>query len=91
LQEAHPAPALPPRFQESVWQRIDQQSGRRSASPDWLSRLAGLVIRPQFITGGLAVVMFAGVMLGVLRHETSPEEVSRARYLAKVDPWQGQP
>ncbi len=91
LQEAHPTPALPPRFQASVWQRIEQQGARVAPRQDWLSRLAGLVIRPQFITTGLALVMLAGVLLGIAQSGKPVEEVSRARYLAKVDPWQGHP
>lgn len=91
LQEAHPAPALPPRFQESVWQRIERSGASVAPRQDWLSRLAGLVIRPQFITAGLGVILLAGVLLGIAQSGKPVEEVSRARYLAKVDPWQGHP
>ena len=88
LREADIAPALPPRFQDEVWRRIEKQTGAVAAKMDWLDRLASYVIRPQFVTAGLSLVLMAGIFLGVTQVEKSASEDSRARYLAKVDPWQ---
>lgn len=88
LREVDIAPALPPRFQEAVWRRIEKQTGAVAVNMNWLDRLASYVIRPQFITAGLSLVLLAGIFLGVMRVEKSAQEDSRARYLAKVDPWQ---
>jgi len=47
LRQARTAPALPPRFQQNVWRRLEApEPAPRSAS--WLDALASLVLRPAW-------------------------------------------
>jgi hypothetical protein len=89
LREAHPRPALPPRFQEGVWQRLDRAGRGReeSASTTWIEALVRGMFRPVYATLGLVAVMFAGVWLGVRDGETRLHRAEKARYVVAVSPF----
>lgn len=87
LKEAHPSSSLPPRFQEGVWSRIDRAERQESARGAnglefWLARL----LRPAWISAGLAGVMLAGVWVGIRDGDSQALQEGRSRYLAVVSP-----
>jgi len=88
LRESRPMPALPPRFQENVWQRIqrsDQPAAVR-ARFNWLDTLATWILRPQLAFAVAAVLVVTGVGLGWNSGEQLARSEAQARYLATVAP-----
>ena len=67
LRESRVSPALPPRFQEGVWRRIEEAAApvKATGGITWLDALAALVLRPRFALATAAVLMVAGALLGV--------------------------
>jgi len=88
LRAARVAPALPPRFQEGVWRRIeDAQAPVKSVGGiAWLDALAALVLRPRFALATAVVLMVAGALLGVREGSQIVKQDAQARYLATVAP-----
>lgn len=81
-------PALPPRFQENVWQRIqraDQPAAARVRF-SWLETLATWILRPQLAFAVAAVLVVMGVGLGWNSGEQLARNEAQARYLATVAP-----
>src|ERR1039458_5976740 len=60
-------PALPPRFQEGVWRRIEEAAAPVKATGGiaWLDALVTLVLRPRFALATATVLIVAGALLGV--------------------------
>ena len=85
LRGNRPAPALPPRFQENVWRRIEGAEGS-ATSESWLSALASLVLRPKLAFAALAVLVLAGVLLGAREGVQTAKDEAQTRYLASVVP-----
>lgn len=85
LRAAHPAPDLPPRFQESVWRRLDRNELPKPTA-GWFEAFAAGLLRPAYASIGLAAVMVAGVGLGLRATEASNLRTEQARYLAAVSP-----
>jgi hypothetical protein len=85
LRAAHPAPSLPPRFQEGVWRRLER-SERSNPTPGWFESFVAGLLRPAYASIGLAAVMVAGVGLGLRDTEVSNLMTEQARYLAAVSP-----
>lgn len=83
LRESRPAPALPPRFQEGVWRRIEQAEvpGRSS---NWFEALAGLLLKPRFAVASVGVVLLIGTLLGSLDGQSRARLVAQERYVASV-------
>ena len=83
LRKSRPAPGLPPRFQENVWRRIEQN---RHAVPalNWAESLATLVLKPRFALATVCAVMFAGIVLGSLNGAAHARQDAQERYLAAV-------
>jgi hypothetical protein len=88
LRESRPAPALPPRFQENVWRRIEQaeQHGVRASGASWLEAAALWIVRPRLAFAVAAVLVLAGGGLGWSRGEQLARQDAQARYLAAVAP-----
>lgn len=87
LRDARPAPALPPRFEEHVWRRIEAGEKRTArGEPDWLLGLAGWLLKPRFALALAAVVVLAGVGLGWNSAQQQAHLEAQARYLAAVAP-----
>ena len=85
LRGHRPMPALPPRFQQNVWRRIeDSEAPAQSAS--WLDALATLILRPRFALAAAAVLLLAGVSAGTLEGRQSAQRDARMNYLAAVAP-----
>ena len=87
LRESRVSPALPPRFQEGVWRRIEEADAPgKSNGIAWLDALAALVLRPRFALATAAVLMVAGALLGVRNGSQMAHQDAQARYLAAVAP-----
>ena len=85
LRESRGSPALPPRFQENVWRRIeDAEAPVRSGS--WLDALAALVLRPRFAYATIAVLLLAGVFTGTFEGRQAARHDAQMNYLAAVAP-----
>lgn len=85
LRESRVSSSLPPRFQESVWRRIEAaESPVKSES--WLDALAALVLRPKLAFVTAAILLFAGVSLGTHEGSQTARQDAQARYLAAVAP-----
>jgi hypothetical protein len=88
LRESRISPALPPRFQEGVWRRIEEAAAPVKATGGiaWLDALAALVLRPRFALATSTVLIVAGALLGVREGSQMAKQDAQARYLAVVAP-----
>src|SRR5215471_15279402 len=59
LRATRPAPALPPRFQENVWRRIEQ-GPQPLPVVNWLEWLASLVLQPRFALATVCALVVLG-------------------------------
>lgn len=85
LHDARPSPALPPRFQQNVWRRIeDAEAPAQPAS--WLDALANLILRPRFALAAAAVLLLTGVFAGTLEGRQMARHDAQINYLASVAP-----
>lgn len=85
LREARSSPSLPPRFQQNVWRRIESADAT-DASVSWLDRLAALILRPKLAVTTMAVLLFAGILLGTHAGSQTVRQNAQARYLESVAP-----
>ena len=85
--------ALPPRFQEGVWERIgnfEKQFAPSAWTAAW-KRFATLLTRPAFTTAYLTIFLLIGVSAGCERGESKTAHIKsdlQARYVQMVDPYQ---
>ena len=79
-------PPMPPRFQQSVWRRIEAAEDRESAAPSWLNSVVGWLMRPQLAFAVVAVLVVVGASLGVRSGTQTARYDAQARYLAAVAP-----
>lgn len=89
LREARPAQPLPPRFQESVWRRIENEDAVPTAiaAPfGWLQRWAERLLLPRFALGGLALLLVAGGLTGFVSSADVVKQQAQERYLSAVAP-----
>ena len=88
LRESRVTPALPPRFQEGVWRRIEEADApvKTTGGVAWLDALAALVLRPRLALATAAALMLAGALLGVRDGNQMAHQDAQARYLAVVAP-----
>ena len=88
LRESRVSPALPPRFQEGVWRRIEEAEApaRATGGLGWMNALAALVLRPRFALATAAVLIVAGTLFGVRDGNQMAKQDAQARYLAVVAP-----
>jgi hypothetical protein len=85
LREARRSPALPARFQQTVWRRIELTEAPVK-SDSWLEALAAMILRPRWAFASAAMLVFAGVWLGAGAGSEIVRQDSQARYLASVTP-----
>jgi hypothetical protein len=85
LRQGRVSPPLPPRFQESVWRRIENAAAPVEAG-SWLDALAALVLRPRFAYAAAAALILAGALLGVRQGAQAAKQAAQARYVALVAP-----
>jgi hypothetical protein len=83
LRESRSEPGLPPRFQENVWQRIEQAEVHGRSS-NWFEALAGLLLKPRFVVASIGVVLLIGTLLGSLEGQSRARLVAQERYIASV-------
>lgn len=88
LRESCSHSALPPRFQENVWRRIECAEKHNSAMVDstWLEVIAGWVLRPRLAFAVAAALMVAGIGFGWSRGEQLARQDAQSRYIAAVAP-----
>jgi hypothetical protein len=88
LRESRVSPALPPRFQENVWRRIEDAEAPAPSAPglSWLDALAALVLRPRFAYATVTALVLAGVLLGTYQGAQTAKQNEQARYIALVAP-----
>ena len=84
LRESRVSPALPPRFQENVWRRIEDAEAPASGS--WLEALVALILRPRFAYATVAALMFAGILLGAYSGAQTARHDAETRYVESVAP-----
>jgi hypothetical protein len=85
LRESRVSPSLPPRFQQNVWQRIEDAEA--PVKPEsWLDALAALILRPKFAFTTAAMLLFAGILLGTVEGSQNARHDAQARYIASVAP-----
>jgi hypothetical protein len=80
---------LPPRFQERVWKRIESADSRpvRSGAFEWIR---GLFARPAFAAVCGALLLFGGLVMGLIRGDKDVARMDRElaqRYVASVNPY----
>ena len=88
LRESRPAPPLPPRFQESVWRRIEraQAPGENVSWAAWLDRAAAWLLRPRLALAGVAAMLLVGISIGVVQGGSLAHDLAKQQYLAAVSP-----
>jgi len=89
LRSARPAPPLPPRFQESVWRRIDTAEAPevQTLSPfAWVERWIERLLLPRFALASLALLLAAGGLTGALASAGAAKQRAQERYLSAVAP-----
>jgi hypothetical protein len=88
LRESRPAPPLPPRFQESVWHRIERAQGPDASVSwaEWLDRAAAWVVRPRLALAGAAAMLLVGISIGVVQGGILAHDLAKQQYLAAVSP-----
>jgi hypothetical protein len=87
LHEARVSPALPPRFQDGVWRRIEEtEAPAHAAGLTWLDALAALVLRPRFALAAAVALIAGGTLFGVHEGGHLAKQDAQARYLAVVAP-----
>ena len=78
-------PALPPRFQQNVWRRIeDAEAPARSES--WLDALSALILRPRFALAAAAALVLVGSLAGALEGRQVARHDAQMNYLESVAP-----
>jgi hypothetical protein len=87
LRASRVAPPLPPRFQESVWRRIENgPAGASAESSTWLEVVVAWALRPRLAYAAVAALMLAGALLGVRDGTRLARQDAQAHYLAAVAP-----
>jgi hypothetical protein len=85
LRASRAAPALPPRFQQNVWRRIeDAEAPAKPAT--WLDVLAALILRPRFALATAVVLVVSGVFAGTVEGRQTARHDAQMNYLASVAP-----
>lgn len=85
LRASRATPALPPRFQQNVWRRIEDAEAP-AKSDSWLDALAGLILRPRFALAAVTALVLVGVFAGVQEGRQAARHDAQMNYLAAVAP-----
>ena len=85
LRESRQSPALPSRFQEAVWRRIEIVDASRSANSFLrLEALVNTLLRPRLALAAVATLVLLGAMLGAREGAQTARRDAEARYLTAV-------
>ena len=89
LREWKPDTALPPRFRESVWRRIEQAEVVATApASTWWECLTQSLLQPKWATAGLLALVLLGGLSGFQAGADEAQRAAQNRYVAAVDPYQ---
>lgn len=88
LRGARPNPPLPPRFQDSVWRRIEtvRKPAGSALMSGWLDRAAAWLLRPRLALGGLVAMLLLGTVIGATQGSSLANALAKEQYLAAVSP-----
>lgn len=88
LRASRTSPALPPRFQDNVWRRIEDAEApvKSGGTSTWLEALVALMLRPRFAYATVAALMLGGIVLGAFNGAHTARQDAEARYVASVAP-----
>jgi hypothetical protein len=88
LRESRIVPALPPRFKEGVWRRIEDAAAPSKSVGNiaWLDALAALMLRPRLAFATVTALVLTGVLLGTYQGTQIAHQDAQVRYLAIVAP-----
>ena len=88
LRAARPAPSLPPRFQEAVWRRIEQNEirSRHAAFWPWLDVVAAWLLRPRLALAGATAMLLVGIGIGIAQGSSLATDRAKQQYLSAVSP-----
>ena len=89
LREGRPTPPLPPRFQESVWRRIESAETLATRTPSpfaWLEQWVERLLLPRFALASLTALLVAGGLTGALTSAGAAKQQAQERYLSSVAP-----
>jgi hypothetical protein len=87
LHESRQAVALPPRFQEHVWRRIEHADASQSVErQNWVDLVAIWLTRPKLAFAAVAVLVLMGALLGVREGVQTARHEAQTRYLTAVAP-----
>ncbi|HEU6448377.1 MAG TPA: hypothetical protein VFV23_08075 [Verrucomicrobiae bacterium] len=87
LREGRASPSLPPRFQQNVWQRIEDIEAPKSAHEmNWVDAVVALLLRPRFAFATAAALIILGISLGAFDATKLARQNAEARYVAIVAP-----
>ena len=89
LLEARPVAQLPPRFQESVWRRIEKEDAAHATKPvaiGWLQRWTERLLLPRSALASLALLLVAGGLTGFVSSADMVKQQAQERYLSAVAP-----
>lgn len=86
LRGSRSSPSLPPRFQEGVWRRIEENEAPVAARLNWLDALAAWALRPRFAVAVAVVLVCAGSLAGAVQGHQAAREQAQSRYVASVAP-----
>lgn len=83
--------ALPPRFQEMVWRRLERSDAKAPFWGSLLVRSSAALARPTLATSYLAVLLLAGLLAGYWQGRVAnahAEAQLSALYVQAIDPYQ---
>lgn len=88
LRESRAQPALPPRFQEAVWRRIEEteSSVRTSRFASGFDALVAWALRPRFALAVAILLVAAGSLVGARQGRQMARQQAETRYIASVAP-----
>ncbi len=86
LRTARVSPVRPPRFQESVWRRIEAAEWT-TATFSWLDALAALILKPRIVIGATTALILLGVFAGAFEGRQLARQEAQINYLAAVAPY----
>jgi hypothetical protein len=91
LKEWRVSAALPPRFQEQVWHRIEEAETRDSAWVTFLREISAAFARPALAVSYVAVLLMVGLAVGYWQAQASnaqADQMLSSRYVQLIDPYQ---
>jgi hypothetical protein len=86
LRNARTSPALPPRFREGVWRRIEEGENRATARVSWLEAMVSWALRPKFALAAAVVLIATGSLVGAHQGNQAAHQDAQTRYIASVAP-----